>query len=170
MSVERAGEFRDLVEELADLEERRVGTGGVTDPQLAGRRLQVERRLIELLQTEAGQDERRSSVRLECDLAVRLKIESTDGAGRIADIGSGGVGIATTARAERGQSVEIEIERRPGTLEHSLRVRGTVAWVTPPREGVANVGVVLAQVNEPAERRLRRFVIELLRNRLPAPA
>lgn len=162
-------EFKRLVDDLEDIEVRRSGSGGFASPEDAARRQQIERRLLELLRIEIPGDERRHFVRLPCDLWVKLKTSTADPvAAEIVDVGAGGVYVETTVRAYAGQPVEVEIERRPGTLEHGLKVRGKVAWSAESRRsGRPGLGIAFAADDDASERRLRRFVIELLRKRLP---
>ena len=158
-------ELRVLVEELGDIEQRASGSGGFASTKDAARRQQIELRLIRLVAADAPVDERRSFVRLPCNLPVQVRAGSNASPGVAADIGMGGVFIATLLTARSGAAVEVEIERKPGSMEHSLRLRGTVAWTADRSEGRAGLGVIFAAGDEPAERRVRRFVLELLRRR-----
>lgn len=161
-------EFKHLVDELEDIETRRSGSGGYGSAEDAARRVQIERRLMELMVTELPKDERRKFVRLPCDLWVKLRAGDQEKPGMVVDVGAGGVFIETGLQRHTGDPIEVEIERRPGTMEHGLKVRGKVAWAAETRKtGRAGLGVAFASSDEAGERRLRRFVIELLRKRLP---
>lgn len=160
-------EFRALVDELADLETRRTGSGGYAAED-AVRLQQIERRLLQLVTTELPQDERRKHVRLPCDLAVQLHTAGGAGAGHVIDVGTGGIFVESAVAVASGDSVDVEIKRSPGSLEHSLKVKGKVAWATTnKRTGKPGFGVAFVAGDEPSERRLRRFVIELLKKRMP---
>lgn len=161
-------EFKQLVDELEDLETRRSGSGGFANPEDAARRVTIERRLMELVTTEIPRDERRDHVRLPCDLWVQVRHRTEQKPGMVVDVGAGGVFVETALEAPMGDLVDLEIERRPGTLDHGLRVRGKVAWASATRKtGRAGLGIAFVSADEASERRLRRFVIELLRKRLP---
>lgn len=157
-------EFKALVDELEDLETRRTGSGGFADPVDAAPRQQVERRLIELIAADIPRDERRRHVRVPCDLAVQVRRDKDASPGHVVDVGAGGVLVETALPAQVGDTLEVELERRAGTLEHGLRVRGRVAWSADGR--ARQVGVAFTAKDDAAERRLRRFVIELLRKRV----
>lgn len=160
-------EFRALVDELAELEARRTGSGGHL-PEDAARVQQVERRLLQLVTTAIPHDERRRHVRLPCDLWVNLHVGGRDERGLVVDVGAGGVFVETPQAHAPGTLIDLEMERRPGSLEQRLRVRGKVAWAaTTRRTGRAGLGIAFVAPDDAAEHGLRRFVIELLRKRLP---
>src|SRR5687767_1287183 len=99
-----ADEFKQLVDELEDIEIRRSGSGGFASPEDAGRRQHIERRLLELLRIEIPGDERRQFVRLPCDLWVKIKTSSAEAqAAEIVDVGAGGVYVETSVRAYVGE-------------------------------------------------------------------
>ena len=158
-------ELRVLVEELEDIEQRASGSGGFGSTKDAARRQQIELRLIRLVAADAPVDERRAFVRLPRNLPVQVRAGSGASPGVAADIGMGGIFIATLLRSRLGAPVEVAIARRPCAMEHSLRLRGTVALTAERREGRAGLCVVFAAGDEPTERRVRRFVLELLRRR-----
>ncbi len=165
-------EFRALVDELADLESRRSGEGAYS-PDDAVRRQQIERRLLQLVTTEIPQDERRRHVRLPCDLSVTIHGPAEPAPGVVVDVGAGGIFVESGALAKPGDTVDIEIQRPPDAALHSLRVKGKVAWATTTRRtgrpglGIAFLPATGSAADEAGERRLRRFVLSLLRKRLP---
>ncbi|MBI4510588.1 MAG: PilZ domain-containing protein [Deltaproteobacteria bacterium] len=160
-------EFASLVDELEDIEVRRTGTGGFASPEDGARRQHIERRLVELLTTDFPSEERRDCVRLPCDLPVLVHLGTEPAKGVITDIGTGGVFVETALRADVGAYVGCEVERRPGALEHGLRVRGKIAWLADPsKTGRPGFGVAFTANDEASERRVRRFIIELLRKRM----
>jgi Tfp pilus assembly protein PilZ len=154
-----------LVERLEDLEERRTPVGW--SPDDAVERAAVERRILAMVGARKAQDERRQTVRLPCRLAVVLRSRDQAARGEVRDLGSGGVFVATDAELGLGTHVHVEV-RGLGTDEHGLRVRGKIAWHSRG-EGADPAGVGVRFDGQPSdahERRLRRFVIELLRTRL----
>ena len=155
MSVE------ELVDLFDDLSERRTPMGWTPDD--ASLLATVQRRILSLVRQAPAEDERRAHIRVPCDLQVDLRSESASTRGRASDIGLGGVFVETSSELAEGTAVELEV-RGTGTNEHGLRVRGTIAWRRTADD--AGLGVSFGEPpSEAEERRLRRFVLELLRNR-----
>ena len=150
-----------LVDRLDDLEGRRTPVGW--SPDDAVERAAVERRILELVGHIPPGEERRRCVRLPCDMQVKLRSKEQSVRAKVRDIGAGGVFVSTDVPFVVGTVVELEV-RGSGTDEHGLRVRGEVAWnADGDNQGV---GVCFNQAPSSAhERRIRRFVIELLRHR-----
>ncbi len=162
MQLETLG-LPELVEELEDLQQRRTPVGWTPDDAVLKSR--IERRIMELVGSIPPGDERRRDVRLPCTLSVKIRSKKASARGETRDVGVGGVFVATVGAFPVGTPVEIEV-RGAGTDEHGLRVRGQVAWIGGELDA-AGVGVCFAGLdNERHERRLRRFVIELLRHRV----
>src|SRR4029077_497658 len=128
-------EFKKLVDELEDIELRRSGSGGFATLGDAARLQHIERRLLDLVGMSLPQDERRRYVRLPCDMVVLARLGTTQHGGKISDLGAGGVFVSTALAAGVGDEVELELERRPGTLEHGLKVKGRVAWTESKKTG-----------------------------------
>jgi len=165
--VTDAREFVRLVEELADLEQERTGSGGLSGMR-AARRAQVERRLMELLGTDIPEADRRVAARVGTNLTVRVKLGDSASPGRVADVGVGGAYIETQLGAELGAPVEVEIERLKGSLAHGFHLRGQVAWqASPVGRKRGGIGIAFAARTEADERRLRRFVLDVLREHMP---
>jgi uncharacterized protein (TIGR02266 family) len=155
-----AMDLTELVERLDDLEERRTPVGWTPDD--AVERAAIERRIMEMVGHVPPGEERRKGVRLPCKLTVKMRSKEQQVRARVRDIGAGGVFVETDAPWVVGTVVELEV-RGNGTDEHGLRVRGEIAW----NESDEGVGVVFNQTPSSAhERRIRRFVIELLRHRV----
>jgi uncharacterized protein (TIGR02266 family) len=153
----------ELVDLLDDLEGRRTPIGW--SPDDAVRRAAIERRIMEMVGQEPPEDERRDTMRLPCELAVKLRSKEQAVRAEVRDIGAGGVFVATDTPFVVGTVVELEV-RGSGTDEHGLRVRGQIAWRADKGGDEIGVGVCFNQVPSSAhERRIRRFVIELLRHR-----
>lgn len=142
----------ELVERLEDLDGRRTPVGWT--PEDAVIRAAVERRILEMVRTQPG-DEPRASDRISCVLAVRIRTRRHAFDGTVCDIGLGGAFVATAADLPIGTHVYLESEDDAG-----LRVRGQVAWHED-----AGLGISFSdQPTDAHERRLRRFIVELLRH------
>jgi len=151
-----------LVERLDDLEGRRTPIGWT--PEDAAERVAIERRIMELVGGKPPGEERRRSVRLPCEMKIKLRSKRKSIRADVGDIGAGGVFVETEVAFTVGTPVEVEV-RSHGSDEHGLRVRGEVAW----RATSDRIGVGISFRNRPTaahERRLRRFIIELLRHRV----
>jgi Tfp pilus assembly protein PilZ len=156
-------ELPELIDRLENLEGRRTPVGWSPDDALE--RVAIERRIMELVGDAPPdpEDERRHGVRLSCDLAVKLRTKENSIRARVTDIGHGGVFVATDLELPAGTVVELEV-RGEDSDEHGLRVRGAVAWRDPQAPGL---GICFTERPTAAhERRLRRFVLELLRHRI----
>ena len=160
-------EFVRLVDELGDLEQERTGSNGLSGAS-AARRTRVERRLMELLGSQVPVAERRAGVRVVTQMVVRVKIGDKVASGRVSDVGAGGAFVETELRGSVGDAIDVEVERIKGTLSHGFHLRGQVAWTTSP-EGKkrGGLGVCFGAPNEAEERRLRRFVLDVLREHVP---
>jgi len=157
-------ELPELVERLDDLEVRRTPVGW--KPEDAVLRSAIERRIMRLVASEPPAHERRNDLRLPCELNVKMRSKKKSIRAQTRDLGVGGVFVHTSERFDIGTPVEIEV-RGSGTDEHGLRVRGQVAWVALANDDGPGVGVSFAHDDsERNERRLRRFVVELLRHRM----
>jgi hypothetical protein len=154
------GEFVGLVDELEDLERIRTGSGNL-ERDAAVRRTHVERRIMELLGASLDATERRGALRVTCDLAVQVRGGDKRAPGRVRDIGAGGAFVETGLGVDPGELIDVEIIRPKGSLTYGFHLKGTIAWA-----GGSGVGVRFAADDEGSERRLRRFVIEILRGRL----
>lgn len=155
-------DLRQLVDRLDDLEDRRTPVGW--SPDDAVEKAAVERRIMQLVGHVPPGEERRSGVRLSCEMSVRMRTRNLSVRAQVTDIGAGGVFVTTDTDFTVGTVVELEV-RGSGTDEHGLRVRGEVAWIAPGNGG--GVGVCFNQTPTSAhEQRIRRFVIELLRHRV----
>lgn len=152
----------ELVDRLEDLEGRRTPIGW--SPDDAVERAAIERRIMTLVGHTPPKEERRRAMRLPCSMSVRVRSKEQSVRGKVRDIGAGGVFVETDADFIVGTVVELEV-RGTGTDEHGLRVRGQVAWSADGSD--RGVGVCFNQLPSTAhERRIRRFVIELLRHRV----
>jgi Tfp pilus assembly protein PilZ len=142
----------ELVERLEDLEGRRTPVGW--SPEDAVVRAAVERRILEVVRTERT-DQGRTSDRISCALSVRIRTKRHAFDGTVCDLGLGGAFVATAAEFPVGTHVYLESDEDAG-----VRVRGQVAWLDD-----AGLGISFSdQPSDAHERRLRRFVVELLRH------
>jgi len=154
--------LNELIDRLEDLEGRRTPIGW--SPDDAVERVAIERRIMELVGDNPPDSERRRAMRLSCELSVKLRTKEHSARAKVTDIGVGGVFVATDVELPVGTVVELEV-RGNDSDEHGLRVRGEVAWRNPGPAG--GVGVSFTERPTAAhERRLRRFVLELLRHRV----
>ncbi len=153
----------ELVERLADLEQRRKPVGWSQTE--AVERVAIERRIMSLVGSPPPDgEERRRSLRVACDMTVNLRSKKHTVRGQVDDIGAGGVFVRTLGDFPVGTEVEMEVVGADAE-ELGVRVRGQVAW----RSTKHRVGVGVSFRNRPTaahERQLRRFVIELLRHRV----
>jgi Tfp pilus assembly protein PilZ len=142
----------ELVERLEDLEGRRTPVGW--SPEDAVIRAAVERRILEVVRSERAQDGR-DGERIACVLGVRIRTKRHAFDGTVCDLGLGGAFVATAAEFPVGTHVYLESDEDAG-----VRVRGQVAWLDD-----AGLGISFSdQPSDAHERRLRRFVVELLRH------
>jgi len=117
---------------------------------------------MELVMAAPSEQERRDAVRVPCDLPINLITKRDSSPGAVLNLGTGGAFVQTSADLPEGTQVNLEIR---SAEEHGLRARGRVAWRR--QEPTLGLGISFADQPSPAhERRLRRFVMELLRHRV----
>jgi uncharacterized protein (TIGR02266 family) len=155
----------ELVERLDDIEGRRTPVGWSPDDAVL--RSAIERRILELVHKGSPEPERRKDLRVPCDLDVRLRSKKSMVRAHTRDLSTGGVFVETPPDEWAiGTVVELQV-RGSGTDEYGLKVRGMVSWVTQKDDAHPGVGVSFSHDDsERHERRLRRFVVELLRHRV----
>lgn len=160
-SIECAGteELSALLAELEYLEQhRRFSEAWKRE------RNEVEHRLLSLL-SPTVRAERRTRVRVPCDLWVRVHATRSIRPGVIDDMGAGGVFISTLMRAEVGQTLLIEIPEDTLARTAAIRVPGKVAWTgSKRREGL---GIAFDPPIPATERALHRLLLRLLRSMVP---
>ena len=162
-------EFADLVEQLVDLEQLRTGSMGLSG-DAAVKRTRIERRLMHLLCAEVAPDERRSSIRVPSHLAVQARHGNSVATGRLTNVGVGGAFIDTPMPVAIGDEVVIVVERQRGSFEHSFQLRARVAWLaSSDGRACSGFGVSFSITSDADERRLRRLVLDLLREHIPSP-
>lgn len=152
-----------LVERLDDLEGRRTPIGWTPDDAVI--KAALERRVLELVAAAHEESRRLAAPSLPCDLAVNLRTKDESVEARLRAISVGGVLLETDVALPVGTHVHVQISGR--SEEHGLHVRGQVAW--QQLEPTAGLGVSFSEQPSPAhERRLQRFVREILRHRVEA--
>jgi hypothetical protein len=144
----------ELADRLEDLDGKRTPVGWT--PEDAQERATVERCILAMISEDGGKGE---VLRSPLDILLRNKEKTVRAVVR--DFGAGGVRVDVEGEWIPGTHVEM-IVRGDGTDEHGLRVRGVVRR---HERGVAHVSVS-EQPSEAHERRLRRFVLELIRHRV----
>jgi hypothetical protein len=143
----------ELADRLEDLDGRRTPVGW--SPEDAVERAHVERCILGLISGDS--DEAHA---LRCELEIRLRSKEKASKAVVRGLGGGGVLVDTDDQWAVGTHVEMQV-RGDGSDEHGLRARGIVAGLDG---GVAKISVA-EQPSEAHERRLRRFVLELIRHR-----
>ena len=155
--------LEQLIDCLDDLEQKRTPVGWTPDDAVL--KASVERRILELIGEDVADSERRSGMRIPCHMMVLVRAKDRSITGTVANIGKGGAFVATASSLPRGTHVNVEI--RGAGDERGLRARGRVAWTT--EEGTPGLGISFSEQPSSAhERRLHRFVMEVLRHRAEA--
>jgi hypothetical protein len=146
----------ELVDRLEDLDGRRTPVGWTPDD--AVERASIERVILAMISDDRA--EQRSSVPCAMDVKVRSADRSVPGL--VQRIGSGGIMVATEA-SDWVPGTHVELQIRPSdSEEHGLKVRGIIRGIDGRNVRVS----VSEQPSEAHERRLRRFVLELIRHRV----
>jgi len=152
----------ELVARLDELEKGRPPDGWeLHEAALAS---EIERRANKLVTSHAPEQERRQFLRVACELPVELRSRTHSVMATARDLGTGGVFVETPEAFEVGDEVHVTI-KSPEFGDRGVRVRGEIAW----RDTSERAGVGVSFKNRPTaahERRLRRFIIELLRHRV----
>ena len=98
---------------------------------------------------------------LPCELAMQLRSKEQQRPANLREIRPGGVVLDVDGSWVPGTHVEMQV-RQSDSDEHGLKVRGIIA-----RADRGSLVISLAeQPSEAHERRLRRFVIEIIRHRV----
>ena len=150
----------DLVERLHDLEGRRTPVGWTPDD--AVQKAAIERRIIEVVAASPSGDEEPADVLLPTDLTVKLRSKEQSVKAEVKHVGIGGVFVSTDSDWVVDTHIELQV-RGAGSDEHGLRVRGKIHRMTKGE------GVYVSFDEQPSdahERRLRRFILELMRHRV----
>ena len=151
-------ELPALVELLDDLEGKRTPVGWSPDDAVI--KAAVERRILEVVRDAAPTSAPPPG--LACALAVRIQTKQDLVEGTVVDLHRGGMFVETALDVPRGTHIHLVVLGRSDA--RGLRARGQVAWLatgTQPGVGIS----VAAQPTPAHERRLKRFVMELLAHR-----
>jgi len=143
----------ELAEKLEDLDHRRTPVGWT--PEDAAVRASIERTIVEMVSAEGA------GPSIPCEYDIRFRNKETTVDATVRQIRPGGVVIAVEGTWVKGTHVEMQI-RQDASDEHGLRARGIIASVD---KGIVIVSVA-EQPSEPHERRLHRFLLELVRHRI----
>jgi hypothetical protein len=145
-----------LADHLEDLDGRRTPVGW--SPEDAGERATLERLILDLVSKETPPD---SSETIRCDLEIKMRSKEQSQRGVVRGLAHGGILIEVDGSWVVGTHVEMQVLQSAAD-EHGLRARGIVTRIDGR---VAKVSVS-EQPSEGHERRLRRFVLELIRHRI----
>jgi hypothetical protein len=145
-----------LLERLETVERRRTQEGELPPGDAAAAR-ELEREVARRLPDPRPDGERRRRVRVPCVLEARLRFGGSAVGGVCRQIGFGGAFVETKVILEPGEQVALEVTRRPGPLEYGLKLPARVVW-----RGAQGVGIAFQPAEPSQERRLRRFVLDLL--------
>lgn len=143
----------ELADRLEDLDGRRTPVGWT--PEDAVERATVERCILAMISRDDGGE------LLRCPMDVTMRSKERSARATVRGMGAGGLWVETDDRWVPGTHVELRVDG-DHLDEHGLRVRGVV---TGYERGAARVSVA-EQPSEAHERRLRRFVLELIRHRV----
>jgi hypothetical protein len=143
-----------LADRLEDLDGRRTPVGWV--PEDAVERATVERCILSLVAAE----EPEGRPPMACNMEVKLRSKEQIVTARVTGIGKGGIRVDAPSKWVVGTHVEMQV-RASESDELGLRVRGVIREVTGSSLRIS----VGEQPSEGHERRLRRFVVELMRHR-----
>ena len=143
----------ELADRLEDLDGRRTPVGWT--PEDAQERATVERCILSMISGE-GRDG--DVLRSPLEILLRNKEKTVRAAVR--EFGAGGIRVDVEGEWIPGTHVEMIV--RDARDEHGLRVRGVIREA---QRGVVRISVA-EQPSEAHERRLRRFVLELIRHRV----
>lgn len=150
----------ELVDLFDELEGKRTPVGWTFDDAVL--KSTVERRILEIVGAKSSEGERRDDARIPCELPVVIRAKDREASGTLTNIGYGGAFVASGTDLPVGSHVYLEIEETRAFA--TVRARGRIAW----RRDDDSPGVGVSFADQPSaahERRLRRFVLELLERR-----
>jgi len=145
----------ELAERLEDMDHRRTPVGWT--PEDAAIRASIERCIVEQVST------RGAGAPITCDYDIRLRSKEVAIEAMVQEVRPGGLVIAATGAWIPGTHVEMQI-RHDASDEHGLRARGIIASADKDK-GIVVVSVA-EQPSDAHERRLHRFLLELIRHRV----
>jgi hypothetical protein len=145
-----------LADHLEDLDGRRTPVGW--SPEDAVERATLERMILDLVSLETPPD---SAETIRCDLEIKVRSKEQSQDGTVRGLAHGGILVDVNGSWVVGTHVDMQV-RQSAADEHGLRARGVVVGMDGR---VARISVA-EQPSEAHERRLRRFVLELIRHRI----
>ncbi len=143
-----------LADRLEDLDGRRTPVGWV--PEDAVERATIERCILQLVAAE----DTGGNKPMACNMEVKLRSKEQTVTARVIGIGHGGMRIDAPSKWVVGTHVEMQVKATESD-ELGLRVRGVIREIHGAQLRIS----VAEQPSEGHERRLRRFVVELIRHR-----
>lgn len=146
----------ELADHLEDLDGRRTPVGWT--PEDAAERATLERLILGMVSADAPAG---NADPIRCDFDIRLRSKEQAVPAKVRGLVNGGILIDCKGDWILGTHVEMQIQQSAAD-EHGLRARGIVTKVDGKtlRVGVSE------QPSEAHERRLRRFILELIRHRI----
>lgn len=146
----------ELADQLEDLDGRRTPVGWT--PEDAQERATLERLILSMVSegAPAGKAEP-----IRCDFDIRLRSKEQAVAAKVLGLVNGGILVESKGEWIVGTHVEMEI-RQSANDEHGLRARGVITKLDGKTARIS----VAEQPSEAHERRLRRFILELIRHRI----
>lgn len=144
----------ELIDRLGDYDDRRTPAGWTLEEAIA--RSSLERCVLERLTSPLTASD---APELPCSTPVRMRSGAIAATGRIRGLLPGGLLLSSSWPWPRGNTVELQLEANGAELGPRIRV-------TVLREHDDMFVVALpSPVDEATERRVRRFILELLRTR-----
>jgi len=143
----------ELIDRLEDIEGNRTPVGWTS--REATHRVSVERRILDLVTRPHGA----VGQTVRCHLAITLRSWNRKATGLVRELGAGGVFVETEPGWMIGNEVEMQVQA--ASDEYGLRVRAVIRSVERGRLRVSFTD----RRTEGEERRIRRFVLEAVRNR-----
>lgn len=143
----------ELVDRLEDIDGNRTPVGWTSGE--ATHRVSLERRIVDLVTRQRGA----VGPTVRCHLAITLRSGNRKAAGLVRELGAGGVFVETEPGWMIGNEVEMQVQA--ASDEYGLKVRAAIRAVERGRLRVS----FGEQRTEGEERRIRRFVLEVVRNR-----
>jgi hypothetical protein len=151
--------FSELVHELCHYEH----DPQPPDPARTIRRRHLDARLMRLLTLDRPVEERRATMRVRGDIAVRLFVDDRVLDGMLVDIGEGGARVRIDEHTLERDALELGLGMTPSPPRASVRVR----WRRPRVYGL-ELGLSFEAQSDAHRRRVRALILELLR-RMPEP-
>jgi len=145
----------ELADRLEDLDGRRTPVGWTPDD--AVERAAIERCIITLVAAPALQ----TAPALRCKLDIKLRSKEQTVPADVTEVRPGGVLVVTKGEFVVGTHIDMHFHVSE-TDDHGQRARGIITKVEPG----AVIVSVSEQPSEAHERRLRRFILELIRHRI----